>query len=312
MTVDVWALWVEPAGWNFPPTVVVGCAMAAVLYVRGARSTGPAGLRAPGQDGPMEAGAAAERAAQQRWRTFSFLGGLLVFVVAVSSPIDRLAQLLFWVHMTQHLLLWAVVAPLVVLGAPWQPVWRGLPGSARRALSTAATRPPLGSVCKVARNGLRRPAVCYLLFVAGTWLWHLPALFDLALRNPLVHEYGEHLTFLVVGVILWSQIIGSPPLQPTLGYAGRVAYVGAVIVQNVALAMIIGFAPVPLYAPYAHLLTRPGGISALADQRIGAGIMWTAGDLPFSIAISLLVQRWFAQQERAGRPTSNFECPGIP
>ena len=49
--------------------------------------------------------------------------------------------------------------------------------------------------------------------------------------------------------------------------------------------------------PYAMLAHRPGGISALADQQIGAGIMWTAGDLPFAIAIAVLVERWFAENE---------------
>ena len=50
--------------------------------------------------------------------------------------------------------------------------------------------------------------------------------------------------------------------------------------------MYLAFAQHPLYSPYAMLAHRPGGISALADQQIGAGIMWTAGDMPFAIAIA--------------------------
>jgi cytochrome c oxidase assembly factor CtaG len=62
--------------------------------------------------------------------------------------------------------------------------------------------------------------------------------------------------------------------------------------------MYLGFAQHPLYGAYAALAHRPGGISALADQQIGAGIMWTAGDMPFVLAIVILSQRWFAQDER--------------
>jgi cytochrome c oxidase assembly factor CtaG len=62
------------------------------------------------------------------------------------------------------------------------------------------------------------------------------------------------------------------------------------------LAVLIGFAQVPIYAPYAHLATIAGGLSAIQDQQFGAGIMWTFGDLPFGIAFSILIQQWLASQ----------------
>ncbi|HYX50228.1 MAG TPA: cytochrome c oxidase assembly protein, partial [Ktedonobacteraceae bacterium] len=61
-------------------------------------------------------------------------------------------------------------------------------------------------------------------------------------------------------------------------------------------AVILGFALRPLYAPYAHLVTAPGGFSALQDQRLGAGIMWTIGDFPFVAAICILGMLWLATQ----------------
>jgi putative membrane protein len=68
------------------------------------------------------------------------------------------------------------------------------------------------------------------------------------------------------------------------------------IAQNLVLAVLIAFAQTPLYAPYAHLATGQGGLSALQDQQLGAGIMWTFGDLPFGIALSMLVHRWLTSQ----------------
>jgi cytochrome c oxidase assembly factor CtaG len=67
-------------------------------------------------------------------------------------------------------------------------------------------------------------------------------------------------------------------------------------VQNLILAVLLAFAPLPLYAPYAHLFLAPGQFSALQDQQFGAGIMWTFGDVPFGIAFSVLVQQWLASQ----------------
>jgi cytochrome c oxidase assembly factor CtaG len=72
--------------------------------------------------------------------------------------------------------------------------------------------------------------------------------------------------------------------------------VGIAIAQNLVLAVLIGFAQVPLYAPYVHLFQSPGGLSTLQDQQLGAGIMWTFGDLPFGIAFSILVHHWLASQ----------------
>jgi Cytochrome c oxidase caa3 assembly factor (Caa3_CtaG) len=66
---------------------------------------------------------------------------------------------------------------------------------------------------------------------------------------------------------------------------------------NVGLSIVLAFAQHPLYGPYAELAHRPGGISALADQQIGAGIMWAFGDLPLAIALALLVHGWLATQE---------------
>ena len=153
-----------------------------------------------------------------------------------------------------------------------------------------------GSVFNRLGHWLRQPAISCVLLIIGTWAWHWPALYDLALTNAAIHDWCEHLTFLAVSALFWTQVIPSPPLHPRLGYLGRMVCVGIAIAQNVVLAVLLGFAQVPLYAPYAHLALGPGGLSALQDQQLGAGIMWTFGDVPFGIALSILVHRWLASQ----------------
>jgi cytochrome c oxidase assembly factor CtaG len=72
--------------------------------------------------------------------------------------------------------------------------------------------------------------------------------------------------------------------------------VGIAIIQNVVLAVLIGFSQVPLYAPYAHQVLGTGGLTALQDQQLGAGIMWVFGDLPLVIAFAILLYQWLVSQ----------------
>lgn len=293
-------IWVEANGWPIPPIVLLGCLVAEILYVRGwrmlvkeeqikkaARATTPAFIGSDTGEFQWDS---------WFWRGIYFLGAIFVFFLAASPPIDTLTSRLFWVHMVQHLLLLVVMAPLLVAGAPLLPMWLGLPGWAQRLTKASAKLRAGRAFCLIGR-WLRQPAISCVLLIIGTWVWHWPPFYDFALTHDIIHDWGEHVAFQAVSILFWTQVISSPPLQPRLGYLGRIGCLGAAIAQNVVLAVLLGFAPVPLYAPYAHLATVSSGLSALQDQQFGAGIMWTFGDLPFGIAFSIIVQRWFAAQE---------------
>lgn len=200
--------------------------------------------------------------------------------------------------MLQQLLLLVVAAPLIVLSQPWMSIWRPLPLGLRRALARTIVRArylaPLRALCRL----LVQPAVAWLAFNVSLVLWHMPGPYDLTLRNTYVHVL-EHTTFLIFGILFWAQVMAFSPAPRTLSYGRRIAYVAATAVPNIGLSMFLAFSQHPLYSHYAQLAHRPGGISALADQQIGAGFMWTAGDLPFAIAIGWLAQRWLAEHEAA-------------
>lgn len=225
------------------------------------------------------------------WYVPSFVSAIGVMILAACSPIDALSGELFWVHMVQHLLLLMLVAPLLVAAAPWIPLWYGLPSALRQRVEPVFRSP-------AAAEGAPRlwAPLFLLLFIAGTWIWHLPRLYDLALSNDIIHDYGEHNTFLLVGILFWLQVIPSPPFGPLLGMIGRGAFLAVAIIQNVVLSMVLAFAGTPLYSPYVEIAHRPGGISALMDQQLGASIMWSVGDLPFVIALIALMMTWLGAQ----------------
>ncbi len=292
------SIWVDVNGWPVPPAILLGCLAAEILYFRGWRLLIKAEQRkaartANSGKGTGDAVAGTYRWDSWFWRSIYFLAALVVFLLASSAPIDILSARLFWIHMVQHLLILVVMAPLLVAGAPFLPLWLGLPRWARRGVKALR----VGRAFYLLGRWLRQPVITCVIFIVGIWGWHWPILYDLALRNAVIHDWCEHLTFLAVSALFWTQVIPSPPLCPRAGYIGRMGCVGFAIVQNVVLAVLIAFAPQPLYAPYVHVVQGLGGFSALQDQQLGAGIMWTFGDVPFGIAISILLQRWLALHE---------------
>jgi cytochrome c oxidase assembly factor CtaG len=149
----------------------------------------------------------------QRWhggRLIAFLGGLLAVSLALASPIEPFAALLFQVHMLQHLLLMMAAPPLLWLGAPLFPVLRGLPRQIRTYWVAPLLRSP---VLRALFARATHPAVALPLFVAATWLWHAPAAYELALRSSGWH-YLQHASFLGTGLLFWY-----PVVRPFPGHA---------------------------------------------------------------------------------------------
>ena len=293
------SIWVDANGWPIPPTVLLGCLVAEILYLRGWQVLVKAEQRRTARAKTSLASTGSHTGGYQwdswLWRGAYFLGAIFVILLGDSTPIDVLSGRLLWVHMIQHLLILVVMAPLLVAAAPLLPLWLGLPRWARR-LVRASSMLKAGSAFHRMGHWLRQPAISCVLLIAGTWVWHLPALYDLALTNAAIHDWCEHATFLAVSALFWTQVIPSPPLRPRLGYLGRAGCVGIAIIQNVVLAVLIGFSQVPLYAPYAHLVLGTGGLTALQDQQLGAGIMWVFGDLPLVIAFAILLYQWLDSQ----------------
>lgn len=270
------------AAWPIEPVVVAPLLLAALLYWQGGR------LRVS----PRRAGFAS------RARAAAFYCGLLAILLAVDSPLDPLADSLFAAHMTQHVLLLVVAPPLIVLAAPWSRLWQPLPLSVRRTLARGIVCSPRTRLLRSAAHAVALPLTAWLLFDVNLLVWHLPALYDLTLRNQAVHEL-EHALFFFTGLLFWAQVFESPPFRARLDWLWRVAFVTTGMLVGWVLAVVLAFAPAPLYPAYATLTSRPGGLSALADQRIAAGVMWVPGSIPFTIAFIVFLYRWLEPEGAA-------------
>jgi len=241
-----------------------------------------------------------ERTRQRRLRSVWFYAGLVVLLIAVESPIDYWSDSYFFVHMIQHLLLMFAAPVLVVAGAPWQPLLAGLPGKlgkeATREVMTGGWSRPVRAV----GGFLLRPWVAVIAFNLAMVAWHLPGPFDLGTRNQAVHIWLMHGSFFLTGVLFWLQIVPSPPFLIRLSRFGQATALVVTNVQMFILAMSMTFfTSTSWYPVYAHV---PGvSFPPLADQQLGAAILWVCGDFWAVPAMIYVVRRMLAEEDDVGK-----------
>ena len=142
-----------------------------------------------------------------------FFLGWSTLVASLLSPLHEYGEVSFTAHMTEHELLMLVAAPLMALSRPLAVFLWACPDNVRRALvdrhATAAV---------VSRYGrtISDPIVATGLQICALWAWHMPALFDLALRSEEWHAI-QHLSFLlscaVVLVVADSRLAPGQPAR---------------------------------------------------------------------------------------------------
>ena len=98
--------------------------------------------------------------------------------------------------------------------------------------------------------------------------------------------------FFGTALLFWTRVIDSPPWRSRSATCPRAVYLGLAMLVSWVLAIAFAVATSPVYAPYAAEASRPGGLTALADQQLAAGVMWVPGSIPLAIAILFVVYRW--------------------
>ena len=229
----------------------------------------------------------------QAWRLAVYLAGLGTVGLALLSPIDTYASRLFLMHMVQHEILIMVAPPLLLLADPFPVLIWGLPRTVRRSVRHLLARGAW--VRRVLRAASWMP-VAWGIYVVNLWFWHIPAAYEAALRNNLLHGL-EHLTFFATAVLFWWPIINpAPRLHGQIAYGFRIVYVLAAAFQNTALGFTIAVIERVLYASYA-IAPRLWNLSPLDDQAYGGAIM-SEGGMMFLIPLIVLVNQWLKEEER--------------
>src|SRR5690625_108230 len=218
--------------------------------------------------------------------------GVITLGVALLSPLEYVATMLFSAHMLQHMLLAFVAAPLLAwsqagLAFLWAVPARQRLTLSRRWLSSARLRRVVA--------WLTAPFTVLVLFTLTFWLWHAPLMYEAALRSEFVHSL-EHFMMFGSALLLWWLFL-LPAGRRRLPHGAAILFVLATMLQGMVLASLLAFAVEPLYDAYV-LSAQVLGISALQDQQLAGMIMRTPATLILLATAVWLFLTWLAQLEK--------------
>ena len=241
--------------WTFEPLQLAPLAIVAAAYTVRARTLARRGQAVP------------------RWRLALFATGVGLLLLAFASPIAVIGEEdLFAVHMLQHVII-GDLAPLCFLA--------GLTGP--------LLRPVLAFRVVERLRVLANPLVALPLWAALIVFWHIPALYDGAVRHDVVHAF-EHLGFFTAGIIVWLPVLETLPAPEWFGTGAKLGYVLAVRLVETVVANVFLWAGSPFYDEYVHAVA-PWGIDAGADQSLAGAVMMAEGGIVTLVALAWLFLR---------------------
>jgi putative membrane protein len=260
--------------WSFEPSVLIGVAALAILYLlawRRGRATGS----------PHRPGFG---------RLALFAGGLLVILAALVSPLDDLGDQLLVMHMIQHILLLDIAPILLILG-----------------LSKVLLRPVTRRLTIIERRAgyLAHPAFAAFAYIAIMWAWHVPAMYDEALRNTTVHAF-EHLCFFTVGALYWWHILSPIRGRMRLDGLGPITYMASTKLFVGLLGIALAFAPASFYPFYEHH-PHYWGLSPSEDQSMAGLTMALEQSVVMGIALVYVFVRMLTESEREAQRAERYE-----
>jgi cytochrome c oxidase assembly factor CtaG len=212
------------------------------------------------------------------WRLAAFLAGIGSVWIAIGSPLNAFDDVSLTVHMLQHLLLMTIAPALILLGAPALPLLQGLPQPIARSVVGPVLR---SGFVKSIGHFVTNPAVCWLAAALALMAWHVPAVFDLALRWDWLHEI-EHASFLGIGLLFWWPVIQPWPSNPRWPRWSIPLYLFCATLPCDALSAFLVFCDRVVYSSYLSA-PRVFNISPLQDQEFAAALMWTCVTIIFLV-----------------------------
>lgn len=212
-----------------------------------------------------------------------FYGALVVFYLAVGSPLDQAGErFLLSAHMVQHQL---IIYPAAILFLTGIPPW----------LASLAT----GRIeFRLPGKLLLNPISCALLYTAIISVWHIPALYDWALRERPVHIL-EHVTFFGAALLYWWPLLSPSREFPPTRHAIQMLYLVAVTLLMTPLFAYIAFSSEILYPTYEYAPRLFARFDPAQDQLLGAAIMKLGGMFVTFLTLIWVFYRWYQHTERS-------------
>jgi cytochrome c oxidase assembly factor CtaG len=259
------------AAWTFDPTAALIVALG-VGYLRCHR---------------------ADRAAVGRGRAISFAAGLVIWLLAVTSPVAVFAQLYFVIKALQVLLLLFVVPLLLASGAPLTVLRAALDERRAGRLDAVLASRPARVVCS--------PALTSALMLAVPWLLYLTPWYVASLTNGMLGVLTGLALVTIGGTYFYARLQVDPvPHRYTPLLAMGISVVESLADGVLGLVLWLG----PLIAQHYYTgLDRPFAIDPRTDQTLGAGVLWILGDRSAEVDAELDAAEVTAADSAPAEPT---------
>lgn len=218
----------------------------------------------------------------EKWRCGAFFTGVAILILAVATPLDHIGETyLFSAHMLQHVILIFFMPPFLILGCP-----RWL---AEFLLRTEG----LGKLL----NFFLQPIVACLTFNFMLVFWHIPAFYELALRDPLIHLL-EHVCFVGTAILMYCPLLDPSGREQGTHNGIKLLYVLAVSIGQLPLFAFLTFADTVFYPTYAAAPRYFHNLSAIDDQILGGAIMKLSAIAYMTVGLVVFFYRWYESEPR--------------
>jgi len=264
-------------GWSLEPWALVPLLLALGLYLAGlTRLWGRAENSGP----------------TVRRNAVLFLSGWLTLAAATISPLHEGGEHSFTLHMIEHELIMLVAAPLMALSRPLGVMLWALPGRGRVGLANWARRGAVGA----AWRGASTPIAATVIQILVIWLWHMPYLFDQALRHEGWH-IAQHICFLVSALLFWWAMLFGRAGRSGFGLSALCLFLTSM--AEGALGALMTFSISPWYSAYAAMGMGLMGFTPEEDQQLAGLVMWIPGGMMHAGAALVLLVRWLSSNSLA-------------
>ena len=234
------------------------------------------------------------------WRAVTFFVGLVFLASVYLGPIAAWNHTFFWAHMTQHLVVTMLAAPLLVLGAPITLAFAASGPRNRRALVRVLR--------SRAVRWLTDPLLTWVLFATVIIGAHFTGFYDWALTNHGAMVVVEQPMFLVAAVLYYLPVLGGNLLPNPPRPAIRLLSLATMMIPEAIVGAAIYFSPVVLYDGYET--TRGFGLTAMQDQQLAGAMMWALVMVVDSFWMMWVAAEWWNDEERRSRQT-DFLSEGV-
>jgi cytochrome c oxidase assembly factor CtaG len=199
-------------------------------------------------------------------RAVLFGFGLTITLAALTGPLDRIADdQLLSAHMAQHVLIGDLAPALMIFAVR---------GPLLVFLLPAAVLAPIARSTSVraALRALLQPRVTFTLWAANLAIWHVPYLYDLALRHQNLHDF-EHVCWVFTGLLVWTLLV-DPGSHRRLTVGGRLALAVAMFAAGQVLTDVLVFSFHSFYPAYHHVRDQQwAGLVMMGEQLLTLGTL---------------------------------------